>query len=401
MAALVHLVLAVLASVHVVSGLVRLRRPAAFGFPLMLAGLIAAELTRWFALLLLVGSGVFLALGTADTSLGQVAFALTGASLLGLVALEIRGRRAGRVVAPIVADLPPALPHPARAPSPWRPVRFTSDRIEVHRDLPYGDHERHRLDVWRPKDADGTAPVLLQIHGGAWVSGSKDTQGRPLMKHLAERGWVCVAVNYRLAPRQGRWPAQLVDVKRAIAWLREHVHEHGGDPAWLAVTGGSAGGHLTALAALTAQRPEYQPGFEDADTSIQAAVPFYGVFDFADRFGIRGGRGMRPFLERMVMPTRFRDDPTGWDDASPLAVVCEAAPPMLVVHGTHDLLAPVEEARAFVTAMRAVSTDEVRYLELPGAQHAFDIVESPRTIAVVDGVTRFLEAVHARRLPVG
>ena len=75
------------------------------------------------------------------------------------------------------------------------------------------------------------------------------------MQHLAAKGWVCVAINYRLAPRDP-FPAQIIDVKRAIAWIREHIAEYGGDPDYIAITGGSAGGHLTALAAVTPNDPD-------------------------------------------------------------------------------------------------------------------------------------------------
>ena len=115
-----------------------------------------------------------------------------------------------------------------------------------------------RLPASRPP---GRRPTLLQIHGGAWIVGSKNEQGIPLMLHLAARGWVCVSANYRLSPR-ATFPDHLVDVKRAIAWIREHGAEYGANPDFLVVTGGSAGGHLAALVALTANDPEYQPGFE-------------------------------------------------------------------------------------------------------------------------------------------
>ena len=92
------------------------------------------------------------------------------------------------------------------------------------------------------------------------------------MQQLAAQGWVCVAINYRLAPRDP-FPAQIIDVKRALAWIREHIADHGGDPDYVAITGGSAGGHLAALAALTANDPAYQPGFEDADTTRPGRGP--------------------------------------------------------------------------------------------------------------------------------
>ena len=145
--------------------------------------------------------------------------------------------------------------------------------------------------------------MLLQVHGGAWTVGAKEHQGRPLMNQMAAKGWVCVAINYRLSPRDP-WPAHIVDVKRAIAWVKDNIADYGGDPDYLAITGGSAGGHLTALAALTPGDPEFQPGFEDADTSVQAAVPFYGIYDFAGSTGLTNAIGMRDyFLGPRVMQT--------------------------------------------------------------------------------------------------
>ena len=72
-------------------------------------------------------------------------------------------------------------------------------------------------------------------------------------------------------------------MKRALAWVKDNIADHGGDPDWVAITGGSAGGHLCSLAALTPNDPQFQPGFEDADTSVTAAVPFYGVYDWTNR----------------------------------------------------------------------------------------------------------------------
>ena len=169
----------------------------------------------------------------------------------------------------------------------WFP-HFTERRRYLHEeDLSYGDYgKRNHLDIWRRRDLplDSPSPVLVQIHGSAWTKGSKRGQGYPLMARMAERGWVCVAINYSLAPAT-HWPAHIIDVKRAIAWVKREIAEYGGDPNFIAVTGGSAGGHLSALAALTANDPVFQPGFEDEDTSVQAAVPLYGVYDLLDRAG--------------------------------------------------------------------------------------------------------------------
>src|SRR5262249_60726038 len=107
--------------------------------------------------------------------------------------------------------------------------------------------------------------------------GNKRGHAQPLMSHLAELGWICVAINYRLSPRS-TWPDHIVDVKHAIAWTKEHIAEYGGDPDWIAITGGSAGGHLSSLAALTPNDPLFQPGFGDADTPGDVAGAVFRRF---------------------------------------------------------------------------------------------------------------------------
>ena len=121
--------------------------------------------------------------------------------------------------------------------------------------------------------------MLLQVPGGAWAIGMRRPQAYPLMSHSPTRGWICVSMDYRVSPRH-TWPDHIVDVKRALAWVKENIAEYGGDPDFVAITGGSAGGHLSALAALTPNDPQWQPGFEDADTSVVAAVPVYGRYDW-------------------------------------------------------------------------------------------------------------------------
>jgi acetyl esterase/lipase len=237
--------------------------------------------------------------------------------------------------------------------------------------------------------------VLVQIPGGAWVYGNKQNQAYPLLSHLAARGWVCVSISYRLAPKNP-WPAQIHDVKRALAWVKDNVAEFGGDPGFVVVTGGSAGGHLASLAALSSDDPALQPGFESADTSVAAAVPLYGRYDWVSRAGLGRGQFI-PFLERAVVRKRFVDAPEVFREASPLYRVHPEAPPFFVVHGTADSLIPVEEGREFVDALRKVSSSAVGYLEVPGAQHAFDLFGSPRARHTATAVESFLNSVWTRR----
>jgi len=235
--------------------------------------------------------------------------------------------------------------------------------------------------------------VLLQIHGGGWMIGSKEQQGGPLMGYLAERGWVCFAINYRLSPK-AVFPDHIVDVKRAIGWIREHADAYGADPDFICVTGGSAGGHLAALAALTPNDPAFQPGFESTDTRVAAAVPFYGVYDFLDRSGLRGAQSMQPFLAKNMFQCQPDENPELWSAMSPVERVDAEAPPFLVIQGSHDSLVWAEEAREFTSALREKSQNPVHYLEFPGGQHAFDTFHSVRSAYAVRAAATFLESVR-------
>ncbi len=344
---------------------------------------------------------------------GAIGLGLLGASLGGLWRLHRDAQDAERVLDRALADAlgpdylrriaEPFVPAPAARltrRSMLLPDLRTRRRYvgPTGRDLSYGDAGlRNRLDVWRRPDlpADAGAPVLLQVHGGAWVMGQKKGQAHPLMAHLAARGWVCVTINYRLSPR-ATWPDHIVDVKRAIAWVRGQIGEHGGDPGFLAISGGSAGGHLAALAALTPRVAAFQPGFEEADTGIAAAVPFYGVYDFLDRDGVANPQ-LEGFLAKSVFKTSPADDRAAWDLASPMSHVGPDAPPFFVLHGTNDTVVPVEQARAFVGRLRDASRQPVAYAELPRAQHGFDVLPSVRAHHAVHAVERFLAVVRSER----
>ncbi len=276
------------------------------------------------------------------------------------------------------------------------PVPLKGHGVERIRNVAYGEGgKRLRLDIHRHRDHPSGAPTLLQIHGGAWVMGRKEEQGQPLMALMAAHGWVCFNAAYGLSPR-ATFPEHLIDLKRALAWIREHGEEYGADPNFVVVTGGSAGGHLAALMALTPNDPEYQPGFEAIDTTVQGCIPYYGVYDFTNRSGAWHKDGFQRFLERMVMKVPYESGRQAYSKASPIDRVNPGAPPFLVIHGSNDSLAPVADARLFVETLRSVSRQPVAYAELPRTQHAFDIFPSIRSAAVIRGAERFADWVHAR-----
>jgi acetyl esterase/lipase len=283
----------------------------------------------------------------------------------------------------------------AKTPGVLRMLRIYRDYAHDS-NISYGEYgSANHLDIWRRSDLDsnGKAPVLFQIPGGAWTTGNKRGQAHPLMSHLAELGWICVAINYRHSPRN-TWPDHIVDVKRALAWVKAHIAEYGGDPDFIAITGGSAGGHLSSLAALTPNDPQFQPGFEDADTRVQAAVPFYGVYDFT-----RFDDAMHPTMPGLLVKSIIKQRPSinlqPFVTASPVNHANADAPPFFVLHGRNDSLVPVEQARAFVARLREVSNQPVAYAELPFTQHAFDIFGSARAAHSAVAVEQFLAEVYA------
>jgi acetyl esterase/lipase len=213
--------------------------------------------------------------------------------------------------------------------------------------------------------------VLIYFHGGGYYGGRKSVEGRALLFRLASQGWVTISANYRLRPR-ARFFDHLIDVKKVIAWVREHGHAYGADPSTLLLSGGSAGGHLSSIAALTQNDPRYQPGFEKVDTSVTAVASLYGWYGGYYEMG-------GPASEVGVL---------GHDAGD--------APPFFIAHGADDSLATIETARRFVSHLRAGSPSPVVFAELPHGQHAFDLFHSFRFSAVVDGIEAFAAWTRAK-----
>lgn len=394
------LAVSLVGAVFTANAFVPVRRVPALFMPSFFGSWLTAELAIHHVFWQSIATFIFIELGALAAWPGWAGLIVTFGSWLGLLVLFADGNRAAKSFKQALAGIAPV---PNEKPVPRRQVvlPFSKRRhgVEVTRNLEYRRVAGTvlELDVVAPTEDGSKRPAILQIHGGSWVMGDKREQGWPLLSHLAANGWVCFNLNYRLSPG-ATFPDHLIDLKAGLAWIREHAAEWNIDPSFIAVTGGSAGGHLAALMGLTANDPEYQPGFEEADTSVQAAVPIYGVYDFTSRLGTNRLPFWYRRLERQIMKAFRDEEPDKFRRASPIERIHPDAPPFFIIHGDRDTLAPVEEARDFADALRKISTAPVLYAELEGAQHAFDLFCSPRTAHMLAAVLQFLTAAREKTL---
>jgi acetyl esterase/lipase len=206
------------------------------------------------------------------------------------------------------------------------------DGVDVTRDVAYGSHERHRLDLFAAPGSQGRAVVLF-VHGGGFVRGDKSTPGTPYNENVGlwacRAGMVGATMNYRLAPEH-RFPAGAEDVAAAVAWLRANVAEHGGDPERIVLVGSSAGAtHIAGYAALPDLHPGGAPG-------IRGLVLLSGAYDLPS------------FDDEAVLGPYFGDR-AGWEAASPLAGLVASGLPVLLAVAEHD--PPVSHRQAAIAFM--------------------------------------------------
>ncbi|KZY75381.1 hypothetical protein A3741_24100, partial [Oleiphilus sp. HI0069] len=209
---------------------------------------------------------------------------------------------------------------------------WTDPGVQNIKDVVYHkvDGMNLKLDIRRARTTANFAPVLFQIHGGAWTHGygSKKEQGIPLMVEMAKRGWICVAIDYRLSPK-ATMPEHIIDCKRALAWVKEHIKEYGGNPDFIVTTGGSAGGHLCSLLSLSANDESLQPGFEDVDTSVQGCIPYYGIYDLMNEQNLQLTVGLDIIMRKNIIKQTKQENTEIYRHMSPINHINEAAPPFL------------------------------------------------------------------------
>ena len=271
---------------------------------------------------------------------------------------------------------------------------FDDPRIEIIHDQEFHQENdlKLKLDIYRPRSSKKNLPGILQIHGGAWISGSK-RQAALLMSHMAAQGWVCFSVVHRFSP-EIVFPEHLIDIKRALHWVKKNAGEYGVDPDFVVATGGSAGGHLASLMALTQNRPEFQPGFEKADTGIQGCVSLYGVYEFNEPFNDETLYPAKAKLLKIVCGGTPDTKPENYQQITPANWISRETPPFLLVQGDTDALISVNEAKKIFRDLQAQNTQNCAILNLPLVEHAFDIFPTLTAQCIVPTIERYLVMLH-------
>lgn len=346
------------------------------------------------AILLLL---VFTVLGWTTGPAGVAAQVVLAAAIVGFVVALVRGMRSRRPMEEAVERLTGdrvRLDRPGLA-AVVSPGRRRPRRLVVDEALRYGPNGRHLVDrIGRP--ATVSAPALVYVHGGGWWRGRRSTQARPMVHRLALAGWQVFTPSYRLSP-DATFPDHLVDVKRSVAWIRSNADRFGLDPGFIAIAGGSTGGNIAALAALTNRDRSLQPGFEDEDATVQACVPIYGVHDMLKD----DGRPLWPYLAESVMKSDPESDPESWRRASPIRMARSDRPPFFVIHGATDTLVGPVLSRRLVDALRDAGGPPVGHAEVPWANHGFDFFAGPRgriNAAAIEAALGHLRNEHLQRL---
>ena len=258
-----------------------------------------------------------------------------------------------------------------------RQKRDTSPKIPedvtVHRDIAYvtGGHERQKLDLYIPADTGENLPLIIWVHGGAWLGGNK-THYTP--KTYLSAGYSGASINYRLS-QHAIFPAQIEDVKAAIRWLRANAKTYRLDPDRFAAWGSSAGGHLVAMLGTTGDITEFEVGENlEVSSKVQAVVDYYGPTDFLQMDAHRLPDGLvhdapdSPESKLVGGPIQEHKDRVA--KANPITYVSKANPPFLIIHGDQDKLVPYHQSVLLKDALEAVGA-EVTFYRVKGGGHGW------------------------------
>ena len=264
---------------------------------------------------------------------------------------------------------------PGSAQPPGRGQKLP-DTVKLEADIPYAgtDNPRQRLNLLLPRTPkdDKPLPVIVYIHGGAWLGGDRSFGHGRLSGYVAGGEYAAVSVGYRLT-NAATWPAQIHDCKAAIRWIRANAKKYHLDPDKIGVVGESAGGHLVAMLGTSggAKNLEGDLGaHKDVSSRVQCVVDLFGP---ADIFAMQDGGSHMDHdgpnsPEGKLLGGRVKDKKEAASAASPLTYVAADNPPFLIIHGNKDPLVPYNQSERLSAVLKKAKVD-CYFVTVAGAGH--------------------------------
>jgi len=261
----------------------------------------------------------------------------------------------------------------AQDAKPKSPPKFPTD-VRVERSVAYlPEGRKQRADLYFPPQAspDGKLPAVVWIHGGGWIDGRRDgAREISVCSTLARNGYVAMSIEYVLSDKkQAVWPTNLWDCKTAVRWLRKNAAQLGVDPDRIGVLGGSAGGHLAAMVALTTPADGLDPAkpYGGFSCAVKCCVDMYGVADVGT------------YHTATMLGKTFAEAPELYAQASPVTYARSNSPPILILHGTADGTVNVQQSENFAAVLARAGAAH-KLILIPGAVHSFDLQPPQRDL---------------------
>ncbi len=236
------------------------------------------------------------------------------------------------------------------------------------------------LDLCLPKDPEGSLPLVVWVHGGAWRGGDKSPCRAVWM---VERGYAVASINYRLS-QEAIFPAQIHDCKAAVRWLRAHAEQYRLDPERIGAWGSSAGGHLVALLGTSGDVKELEGegGNLEFSSRVQAVCDWFGPSDFLQMRGVpsRIDRNSPDSPEALLVGGPLQERKEQCRRANPITYITPDDPPFLIMHGERDDIVPLNQSQLLHEALKKAGVDVTFHL-VKGAGHGFDGPKLDRMVA--------------------
>ena len=268
------------------------------------------------------------------------------------------------------------------------------DGVNLIQDVVYStvDGKELKMDIAYPQEeSDTPRPVIVWIHGGAWLAGNKDRN--PAMRFTA-LGYLTACINYRLS-QEAIWPAQIHDCKAAIRYLRAHAKKYNLDPDKIGVWGSSAGGHLVAMLGTSGgvKELEGEGGWGDQSSRVQAVVDYFGPTNFLKmcEYPSQMDHGAPDSPESLVIGGKVSEHPDRVRSIDPITYVTPDDPPFLIAHGDKDPLVPYNQSVLLYDALKKAEVD-VEFITVKGGGHGgWNEKTQPTNREILDRVTVFFE----------